>query len=644
MVPILYLIMILWMTYKRYKDSGFMERMFLVVCALICLISAALDTTMGGVRLNHSIISTSIFFYLFLRSYDVRRDALTNLLNRQSLYNDCETLNRKICAVASVDMDGLKALNDSRGHEAGDEALRAIGRCMQEATDSKIRAYRIGGDEFVLLYARADENAVRENLEEIRRKVKEAGYSISIGYAMREEKDDPESMIRRSDLKMFEQKAQYYRDIQHDRRKHKSEKADLFPAEIRNVLEDSPQPVAVYQFFDHRVEPLIVSDGFCKLFGYPDRSRAVHILDQNMYKDIHADDRERFSGAILRFSEGKEDLDVVYRTMAGMSSDYRIVHARGAHLHTGTEARIAHVWYMDEGIYTENDEGSGTLMNQALNQALHEESILNATHFDSLTGLPGLTWFFKLCEAQKTEILRNGGQSVLLYMDLSGMKYFNDKHGFAEGDRMLRAFGKLLAGIFGKDGCCHIAADRFAAHTTEDDLEGGLRKLFTEASQMNDGKTLPVRIGIYSMEMEDVPVTTAYDRAKTACDAIRKSDSSCFNVYSKELRDAVKKQQYLIENIDRAIAENWIQVYYQPIVRAVNGKMCDEEALARWIDPVTEGFMAPPRNSSRSWKRPDSSTNWIFASWTRWWKKSESRCRTPGYAGAPFHQPFPVRF
>lgn len=51
-------------------------------------------------------------------------------------------------------------------------------------------------------------------------------------------------------------------------------------------------------------------------------------------------------------------------------------------------------------------------------------------------------------------------------------------------------------------------------------------------------------------------------------------------------------RRYIKENIDRAIAENWIKAYYQPIVRAVNTKVCDEEALARWIDPE-KGFLSP---------------------------------------------------
>ena len=51
-------------------------------------------------------------------------------------------------------------------------------------------------------------------------------------------------------------------------------------------------------------------------------------------------------------------------------------------------------------------------------------------------------------------------------------------------------------------------------------------------------------------------------------------------------------RQYIIENFAKALNEKWITVYYQPIIRAVNGRVCDEEALARWIDPV-KGFLSP---------------------------------------------------
>ena len=51
-------------------------------------------------------------------------------------------------------------------------------------------------------------------------------------------------------------------------------------------------------------------------------------------------------------------------------------------------------------------------------------------------------------------------------------------------------------------------------------------------------------------------------------------------------------RQYILSNVDRAMREHWIEVYYQPIVRAVNGHVCDEEALARWNDPE-RGMLSP---------------------------------------------------
>ena len=101
-----------------------------------------------------------------------------------------------------------------------------------------------------------------------------------------------------------------------------------------------------------------------------------------------------------------------------------------------------------------------------------------------------------------------------------------------------------------------------------------------------------MQIGIYHTALGNVPVTTAYDRAKIACDTLRKSNISGFNYYSAEMGAEIRRKQYIQENIDRAIAEKWIRVYYQPIVRTVTEKVCDEEALARWIDPA-EGFLSP---------------------------------------------------
>ena len=593
-VPIFYMLVILFFSFRYFVDRRRRtDQLILLTCVLLCLSSSLLDALHGGVRLHEAIMLSCIFFYVFLRSYDVRRDALTTVLNRQSLYEDCRTLNKKICAAASVDMNGLKILNDRQGHQAGDSALRKIGQYLREASEKEgLRAYRIGGDEFVLLFFHTDKEKIEKTLDKIQNEVKTAGYSIATGYVIREENDDPERMIQRSDIKMFEQKAQYYRDQKHDRRQRRSPRQDQYPELTRKALEDSPQPLAVYRFSDHRIETLVISDGFCKLFGYANRDQALHVLDHEMYKYVHTDDHERLSGAMLRFLEGSEELDVIYRTREGMETDFRVVHARGTHIHTNNGDRVAHVWYMDEGIYAEGDEESGSLMNQALNRALHEESLLSASYYDELTGLPNLTWFFNLCEARKSEIFREGKQGVLLYMDLNGLKYFNHDYGFSEGDQLLKAFATLLVRFFEKDHCCRISADRFAAHATTEGLEEKLQHFFTEAALIHNGNSLPVRVGIYTEGTETVSASTAFDRAKLACEHLRLSETSSFQYFKDEMLEALRKRLYIVTNIDRAIREKWIKIYYQPIVRASDGVVCDAEALARWVDPV-KGFLSP---------------------------------------------------
>ena len=359
-----------------------------------------------------------------------------------------------------------------------------------------------------------------------------------------------------------------------------------------SFLEHAPTPLAVYQYVDKHVYTLALSDGFCELFGYRDKADAYRMMEQDVCYNIHPDDVARVNEAMRRFIAESGRYEVIFRARKHREQAYRILHGVGKHIYAKTGERLAYVWFTDEGEYTDNKDTQDSAFNRAFNSALHEESILKASYFDNLTGLPNLSHFFELAEAGKDVMLRSGGSAALLYIDLDGMKYYNHRNGYAEGDKLLQGLAKLLGRTFGSEYCCHIGADRFAVYTKEEGLEEAVGRLFAEAEALNEGKSLPVRVGIYSAQIEDVPISSAYDRAKIACDAIGKSIASRYNYYSLKLRDEVKRRQYFQANIDRAIEEKWIEVYYQPIVRAVNGLACDVEALARWNDPE-EGFLSP---------------------------------------------------
>ncbi len=211
---------------------------------------------------------------------------------------------------------------------------------------------------------------------------------------------------------------------------------------------------------------------------------------------------------------------------------------------------------------------------------------------DDLTGLPNMRAFFMLALEHKASMLEAGKKPVLLYFNLIGMKHFNRQFGFEEGNRLLIAFAQVLKEHYGRRHVCRFSLDHFAAVVEEKGLEYELRKIFDECQEINNGRSLPVRVGIYRNSTEDVDVSVACDRAKYACDLRRKIYISGFTYFRKGMQEQLLKARYIVNHLDQALEEKWVQVYYQPLVRAVNGKVCDEEALARWIDP-TWGMLSP---------------------------------------------------
>ena len=364
-----------------------------------------------------------------------------------------------------------------------------------------------------------------------------------------------------------------------------------FTEDQRSTLESMRAPVAICQLVDKRAIPLILTDGFCELFGYEDRAQAYRELEYDMLLVVHPDDAARVMELSERFEAGAEVYDIITRARTGGKA-YRVVHACGRHMDMEDGARLIHLWYTDEGSTDENGEPEAVKQGRQLSDALRVEGLLRSSLYDHLTGLPNMTCFFDFAEAGKAEILAGGSHAAMLYINLVGMKFFNDRHGFTEGDKLLRSFAVLLVHIFGSERCCRASADQFLVYAPETGLDELMGPFFRECRELNGGNSLPVRVGIYSTRMGDVPAAAACDRAKLACDSLQGTYASAYSYYHEKLSKDARDKQYIIENLDRALEERWIEVYYQPIVRATNGRVCDEEALARWNDPV-KGFLSP---------------------------------------------------
>jgi len=159
-------------------------------------------------------------YYVFLILQMTKMDSLTGLLNRSAYYADIENDPENITATISVDMNGLKRINDNEGHTAGDEALVTLATCITRALKGKQSAYRIGGDEFIIICRRTSQNEAAQIVESIQKNVSETGYSCSIGYSHNTEgTKSVDDLLREADEMMYADKARYYSNSGKDRRR-----------------------------------------------------------------------------------------------------------------------------------------------------------------------------------------------------------------------------------------------------------------------------------------------------------------------------------------------------------------------------------------------------------------------------------------
>ncbi len=156
---------------------------------------------------NYTTLFTTsmILYYLAFYIRTSRIDQLTGLMNRQTYYRDIEADQKSITAVVSIDMNDLKVLNDTYGHSEGDKALSTVSKCMLLGSRRK-SVYRVGGDEFIVLYYGLNEEQVNTDIDVMRSAMGKTPYICAFGYYMTSPEVSVEMAVVKADKKMYEDK------------------------------------------------------------------------------------------------------------------------------------------------------------------------------------------------------------------------------------------------------------------------------------------------------------------------------------------------------------------------------------------------------------------------------------------------------
>jgi len=150
------------------------------------------------------------------------QDPLVSLPNRRGFMRELEVLVDRARrygetgAMLYVDLDGLKMINDTFGHKAGDEALIQVAQLLVGGVRRSDVVARIGGDEFGILLGHANELSAHETAGRLVDMIADCDFmhegdalplSVAIGVAVIGADDEPDAIMARADEEMYRRKA-----------------------------------------------------------------------------------------------------------------------------------------------------------------------------------------------------------------------------------------------------------------------------------------------------------------------------------------------------------------------------------------------------------------------------------------------------
>lgn len=249
-------------------------------------------------------------------------DKLTGCFNRRAYEDDIKNITNDVDFIyLSMDVNGLKIVNDSMGHGAGDELLTGAASCMKQCFDPYGKVYRTGGDEFVaILFQDLDQfAAIKEQFDKMI--LRWSGerldtISVSCGCVFSKERQwvSIKEVANIADVRMYEEKAMYYK---------------------RNGIDRRGQPeayVALYKLYSSILKINLKKDSYknlnCRENKQKDQKKdsgklSDWLKELDKQEMIHKDDlkeyKQKMNLEYLReyFKEGQKTISISYRKKDG---------------------------------------------------------------------------------------------------------------------------------------------------------------------------------------------------------------------------------------------------------------------------------------------------------------------------------------
>ena len=212
---------------------------------------------------------------------------------------------------------------------------------------------------------------------------------------------------------------------------------------------------------------------------------------------------------------------------------------------------------------------------------------------DPITGLNFVAWFF--AQTQKDPSFYPLERSTITFFNVMSFKTINQRFSYQGGNEYLCKFRDELKNLFESETVLRAGADHLVVislNLTVEEIALRIKLLNKAMANYEKGLRNLIKAGIYIADGTPQQPIVMMDRASLACREVHGIFNKEYAVFDEELSKKHEQKQYVLEHFDEAFEKGYFKVYYQPIYRALNKKVCGYEALARWIDPK-RGMISP---------------------------------------------------
>lgn len=397
-------------------------------------------------------------------------------------------------------------------------------------------------------------------------------------------------------------------------------KTDVFIIQIPVVKDGSAIGVFYFTYAIDNIRQLLSSNSFggqehfaiinsdgeiiaSPVFDVFDKKNIKNLFDamsengqnsQKVYKKISGDIKNKQSGTI-RANNIYKTLDYyIYYSPLEFNDWYIVSYVPQSVVNSSRNTVLTYIFLMCFflitvfllfGIYIATEENQ------------KQKEIDQLLYTDSITG--GAS-YAKFCIDAKKLLRKNKGDFAYIVMDIDSFKLVNGYYGYEHGNKTLRFIYSLWKELLGPDDAvCRIAADRFAvlmrcsskeqAEKTVAEFVERCHKYYKDNSM---DYILTPSIGIYLVNKGETKLHTLQTKAVMAKSTVKGQRENVYAFYSQSLNLALNERKALEDELEHAIENRTLKIFFQPQVNAVTKKICGAEALVRW--QRANGEFVPP--------------------------------------------------